>query len=106
MTPDQLKFDAAAIYGREWQAPLAADLLSFSPSGRVSRSLVRLYATGARRIPEWVDGALIEIARRELPDLQKRARWVEVIAARTSDLDEKRRREALMGYLARGPVQT
>lgn len=51
MTPADLEARAAAIYGTDWQSPLARRI-------RVDPRTVRRWKAGDRDIPEWVDWAL------------------------------------------------
>lgn len=56
MTPDELASRAAALYGPEWQTPLAARI-------RVDARTVRRWKAGDRAIPDWL-GAFLSLLER------------------------------------------
>jgi DNA-binding transcriptional regulator YiaG len=48
MTPTELEWRASAMYGQDWQSPLARRI-------RVDPRTVRRWKAGEREIPEWLD---------------------------------------------------
>jgi hypothetical protein len=58
VTPDELETRAAALYGKDWQSPLARRI-------RVDARTVRRWKAGDREIPPWVDWALGVLERHE-----------------------------------------
>ena len=66
MTPREILAAAGvALYGREWQAPLARDLGPMSPRGRGvpwGREHINRMATGALDVPRWIVPALPRLA--------------------------------------------
>lgn len=48
MTPTELERRASAMYGADWQSPLARRI-------RVDPRTVRRWKAGEREIPEWLD---------------------------------------------------
>lgn len=56
MTPDELERRGAALYGDEWQSPLARRI-------RVDARTVRRWKAGEREIPEWLDVLLSLLER-------------------------------------------
>lgn len=47
MTPDELASRASAMYGQDWQSPLARRV-------RVDARTVRRWKSGERPVPEWL----------------------------------------------------
>jgi hypothetical protein len=56
VTPADLERRAAALYGEDWQSPLARRI-------RVDARTVRRWKAGDRTIPEWVE-ALLDLLER------------------------------------------
>lgn len=66
MDSEHLQSAGRALFGEEWQTPLARALGPVHPEGaRVSIDprLMRRWAAGNRPIPDWVEGALAALAR-------------------------------------------
>lgn len=58
MTPDELSRRAAALYGPDWQTPLARRL-------RVGVRSMRHWKAGDREIPDWLEWAIEVLERHE-----------------------------------------
>lgn len=56
MTPADLEARAAAMYGQDWQSPLARRI-------RVDARTVRRWKAGEREIPDWLDVILSLLER-------------------------------------------
>ena len=56
MTPAALEHRAAALYGPDWQTPLARRV-------RVDARTVRRWKAGDRAIPDWLEWALVVLER-------------------------------------------
>lgn len=58
MTKEELQTRAAAIYGDDWQSPLARRV-------RVDARTVRRWKAGDREIPDWLEWAIGILERHE-----------------------------------------
>ena len=52
MTPSELEHRSAALYGNDWQSPLARRV-------RVDARTVRKWKSGDRAIPDWLEQMLL-----------------------------------------------
>ena len=58
MTPEDLQARASALYGDDWQSPLARRV-------RVDARTVRRWKAGEREIPSWLEWAIGILERHE-----------------------------------------
>jgi hypothetical protein len=82
MTPKQLAFEGEAIFGREWQSPMARALAIHHPRHKMSVRLLTQWLSGNVKLPAWVDEAVIKIAQEERNAIETRLSIVNEICKR------------------------
>ena len=86
---ERLREAAMAIYGDDWQSPVARTLGALHPRGprpALDVRLVQRWRTGNRPVPRWIDGVLPELLHAEAARLRERARALDTLALRLAGI--------------------
>ena len=82
---EQLRTAAIALYGADWQSPVARSLGPLRPTGPKKPLAVRhvqMWASGARPVPAWVPDALTVLLHQEAGRRRADAARLDALASR------------------------